>query len=78
VKHGPARPAGRHDATASEIGDAEDISESYVRRTLRLAPLAPDLVDAIFAGRPDRGAVLENLERPLPGSCKEQRRSRLG
>ena len=33
-------------ASVSEIGDAENISKSYVSRILRLALLAPDLVDA--------------------------------
>jgi ParB-like chromosome segregation protein Spo0J len=32
-------------ATVSEIGDAENISKSYVSRTLRLALLAPDIVE---------------------------------
>src|SRR5688572_13204542 len=42
-------------ATVSEIGDAEDISKSYVSRILRLALLAPDVVEAILAGRADQG-----------------------
>jgi hypothetical protein len=38
-------------ATVSEIGDAENISKSYVSRILRLALLAPDIIEAILAGR---------------------------
>ena len=38
-------------ASVSEIGDAENISKSYVSRILRLALLAPDIVEAILAGR---------------------------
>jgi len=60
-------------ATVSEIGDAEKISKSYVSRILRLVLLAPDILDAIVAGRTDQGMVLEQLERPLPASWKEQR-----
>ena len=37
--------------TVRDIGDAENISKSYVGRILRLALLAPDIVDAILAGR---------------------------
>ena len=36
--------------TVSEIGDAEGISKSYLSRILRLALLAPDIVEAILAG----------------------------
>jgi hypothetical protein len=60
-------------ATVSEIGDAENISKSYVSRILRLALLAPDIIEAILAGRADESLVLDRLERPLPGSWEEQR-----
>jgi hypothetical protein len=59
--------------TVSEIGDAENISKSYVSRILRLALLAPDIVEAILAGRLDQAVMLEQLERPLPASWDEQR-----
>ena len=36
-----------------EIGKAENISKNYVSRILRLARRAPDLVEAILAGRTD-------------------------
>jgi hypothetical protein len=60
-------------ATVSEIGDAENISKSYVSRILRLALLAPDIVEGIFVGTADRALVLERLERPLPLNWEEQR-----
>jgi hypothetical protein len=60
-------------ASVSEIGDAENISKSYVSRILRLALLAPDIVEAILAGRAEGSPMLEQLERPLPASWKEQR-----
>lgn len=56
----------------SEIGDAENISKSYVSRILRLALLAPDIVEAILAGSTDQAMVLERLERPLPAGWEEQ------
>jgi hypothetical protein len=59
--------------SVSEIGDAENISKSYVSRILRLALLAPDIVEAILAGRTDHALVLEQLERPLPVDWEEQR-----
>jgi hypothetical protein len=60
--------------SVSEIGDAENISKSYVSRILRLALLAPDLIEAILAGRRDQGMMLVRLERPLPASWQERRR----
>jgi uncharacterized protein involved in propanediol utilization len=60
-------------ATVSEIGDVENISKSYVSRILRLALLAPEIVEAIVAGSTDQGMVLEQLERPLPLNWEEQR-----
>jgi hypothetical protein len=60
-------------ATVSEIGDAENISKSYVSRILRLALLAPDVVEEILAGTADQVLMLERLERPLPATWVEQR-----
>ena len=60
-------------ASVSEIGDAENISKSYVSRILRLALLAPEIIEAIVAGRADQSLTLERLERPLPASWKDQR-----
>jgi hypothetical protein len=60
--------------SVSEIGDAEKISKSYVSRILRLALLAPDLVEMILKGRSDQALMLQQLERPLPASWEEQRR----
>jgi hypothetical protein len=59
--------------SVSEIGDAENISKSYVSRILRLALLSPDIVEAIVAGRADQSLMLETLERPLPARWEEQR-----
>jgi hypothetical protein len=59
--------------SVSEIGDAENISKSYVSRILRLALLAPDVIEAILAGRRTQGMMLEQLERRLPASWEQQR-----
>jgi hypothetical protein len=40
-------------------------------------PLAPDIVEAIVAGRADQSLMLETLERPLPASWEEQRKQLL-
>jgi hypothetical protein len=61
-------------ASVSEFGDADNISKSYVSRVLRMALLAPDIVEAILRRSTDQGMVLEELERPLPASWEEQQR----
>jgi hypothetical protein len=63
--------------SVSEIGEAEGISKSYISRVLRLALLAPDIVEAVLGGRAGDPFILENLERPLPASWEAQR-DRLG
>jgi hypothetical protein len=59
--------------SVSEIGDAENISKSYISRILRLALLSPDIIEAILAGSADQSLMLERLERPMPASWLEQR-----
>jgi hypothetical protein len=60
-------------ASVSDIGDAENISKSYVSRILRLALLAPEIVEAILTGQTDQVLLLGQLKHPLPASWKEQR-----
>jgi hypothetical protein len=62
-------------ASVSEIGDAENISKSYVSRILRMALLAPDLVEAVLEGRPTAG--LPNFLEPFSVEWEAQR-ERLG
>jgi hypothetical protein len=60
-------------ASISDIGDVDKISKSYVSRILRLALLAPDIVEAILAGGTDQVLMLEKLKKPLPVGWEEQR-----
>ena len=63
--------------SVTEIAEAEKISKSYVSRILRLALLAPDIVEAILGGWADQRVMLERLERPLPVGWEEQRSDHL-
>ena len=53
-------------AALAKIAEAEEINKSYVSRILRLALLAPDIIEAVLAGATDQAIMLEQLERPLP------------
>jgi hypothetical protein len=64
--------------SVTEIAEAEKISKSYISRILRLALLAPDLVEAILGGWADQRLMLEKLERPLAVAWEEQRRAVAG
>jgi hypothetical protein len=60
-------------ASIGELAAAEGISKSYVARLLRLANLAPDIVETILTGKLGPSVGLEQLMQPLPMSWKEQR-----
>ena len=60
-------------SSLTDISETEKINRSYVSRILRLALLAPDLVEAILGGWADQRVMLERLERPLPVAWEEQR-----
>jgi hypothetical protein len=59
--------------SVSEIGDAENISKSYVSRILRLALLAPDIVEAILDGRQPKGLRLAEMLGNGPMAWEDQR-----
>ena len=53
-------------ATIEEIAEAENINPSYVSRVLRMTLLAPEIVEAILAGRQPEGLTMEKAMRPFP------------
>ena len=53
-------------ATIEEIADAENINPSYVSRVLRMTLLAPEIVEAILAGRQPEGLTMAWAMRPFP------------
>ena len=56
------------EALAAALG----VNVSYVRRFLRLALLAPQIVEAIMAGKAPRTLSLTKLDTNLPFSWQEQ------
>jgi hypothetical protein len=52
-------------ATIEEIAVAENINPSYVSRLLRMTLLAPEIVEAILAGRQPEGLTMSRAIRPF-------------
>ena len=64
--------SGRY-ASITELAEALDVDRSYVCRIMRLALLAPDIVEAIVRGEEPSGLSLEKLTKKLPMLWDEQR-----
>ena len=61
-------------ATIAELAEREGIAPSYMTRVLRLAPLAPDIVEAILDGRQQGPEVtLAQLLATFPAEWTGQR-----
>jgi hypothetical protein len=56
------------------IAEMEEINASYVSRILRLALLAPDVVEEILTGSAADAGVLEQFKKPIPAGWDEQRK----
>ncbi len=61
-----------HFATIEEITKAENINPSYISRVLRLTLLAPEIVEAILAGRQPEGLTMAKAMRPFPLEWRRQ------
>ena len=59
----------------SAIAREEGVTKRYVARIMRLAFLAPDIVEAILDGRQPADLELERLLRGIPVAWPEQRRA---
>ncbi len=57
-----------------ELARQNHVNPSYISRMLRLATLAPDIVEAILAGEEPEGLSLEKLWKNLPARWDEQRK----
>jgi hypothetical protein len=60
-------------ASVAELAAAERINASYLARVLRLALLAPDLIETVLAGA-DPSLTLDSLIAGLPLEWIEQRK----
>ena len=57
----------------TELAKKLDVDRSYVSRVIQLTLLAPDIVEAILAGREPSGLSLAKLTQTLPVLWGEQR-----
>ncbi|WP_373505738.1 hypothetical protein [Aestuariivirga sp.] len=55
-----------------EIAEAENINPSYVSRVLRMTLLAPEIVEAILAGKQPEGLTMARAMQPFPIEWKHQ------
>ena len=60
-------------STIEEIAEAENINPSYVSRVLRMTLLAPDIVEAILAGRQPGGLTMARAMKPFSSQWSSQR-----
>ena len=60
-------------ASVTELAEAEKINQSYLCRVLRLALLAPDIVEAILDGRQPAALQMDALLKPMPLEWAAQR-----
>jgi hypothetical protein len=63
---------GEH-ACSAELAKAEKVNDSYVSRILRLTLIAPDITEAILAGRQPSTLQLDDLLKSLPAAWPQQR-----
>ncbi|MEK7678657.1 MAG: hypothetical protein AAB356_00555 [Deltaproteobacteria bacterium] len=62
-------------ATATALARKLGLDRSYVTRMMRLALLAPDIIDAIMDGREPDGLTFKMITvKPVPVSWQEQRK----
>ena len=59
-------------ATIEEIADAKNINPSYVSRVLRMTLLAPEIVEAILAGKQPQGLTMARAMQPFPWEWRRQ------
>jgi hypothetical protein len=59
-------------ASSAELAKAEKVNDSYLGRILRLTLIAPDITEAILAGRQPSTLQLDDLLKPLPPAWPQQ------
>ena len=58
----------------SDLARKLKLDQSYIARTIRLASLAPDIVEAVLCGQEPDGLSLWGLRRDVPLMWQEQKK----
>lgn len=58
--------------TLEEIANRENINPSYISRVLRMTLLAPEVVEAVLAGRQPPGLTMARAMHPFPMGWRDQ------
>ena len=58
--------------TLEEIAEAEIINPSYISRVVRMTLLAPEIVEAILAGKQPEGLTMAKAMQPFPVEWRRQ------
>jgi hypothetical protein len=58
--------------SSAELAKGEKVNASYLSRILRLTLIAPDITEAILAGRQPGTLQLDDLLKPLPAAWSQQ------
>lgn len=61
------------DATTKAIGKEQKLDAAYVAKYIRIAQLAPDIIEAIMNGRQPQTLTLSQMLRPFPDLWQDQR-----
>jgi hypothetical protein len=59
-------------ASSADLAKVEKVNDSYLSRILRLTLIAPDITEAVLAGRQPCTLQLDDLLKPLPGAWSRQ------
>jgi hypothetical protein len=59
-------------SSSAELAKAEKVNDSYLSRILRLTLIAPNIIEAILAGRQPTTLQLDDLLKPLPAAWAGQ------
>lgn len=61
------------DLTIMKLAERKKVDHGYIAKTIRMTQLAPDIIEAILAGRQPHSLSLADFLRPFPDAWQEQR-----